>query len=64
MSLRNTETGTVLEQMVLHSLIYGGYLYQSQQYIGSRPGGGKHIIDVIAKGLFVVYQFPKKASPE
>lgn len=48
MSLRNTETGAVLEQMVLHSLIYGGYLYQSQQYIGSRPGGGKHIIDVIA----------------
>ena len=48
MSLRNTETGAVLEQMILHSLIYGGYLYQSQQYIGSRPGGGKHKIDVVA----------------
>jgi len=48
MSPRDTRTGAVLENMVLHALRHGGYAYEEQQSIGSRPGGRKHKVDVVA----------------
>ena len=46
---RDTSTGWVLEQMILPSLDHGGYRYQTQLHIGSRFGGGKHVVDVLAE---------------
>jgi len=45
---RNTKTGGVHEAMVLHALQQGEYQYETQVCIGTRPGGGKHYVDVIA----------------
>ena len=49
MSPRNTRTGSVLEAMILPALKQGGYGYTTQQVIGSRFGGGRHIVDAIAE---------------
>jgi hypothetical protein len=49
MSPRNTRTGSVLEAMILPALHQGGYDYKSQQVIGKRFGGGRHIVDAIAE---------------
>jgi hypothetical protein len=49
MSPRNTGTGSVLEAMILPALSHGGYNYTSQQVIGRRFGGGRHIVDAIAE---------------
>jgi len=48
MTPRNTRTGAVLEAMVLPALKQGGYSYTTQQMIGTRFGGGRHIVDAIA----------------
>lgn len=48
MSPGNTNTGGVLEAMVLPALSNGGYTYRTQVHIGRRLGVGRHIIDVIA----------------
>ena len=48
MAMRDTRTGNVLENMVLHSLELGGYSFLTQQFIGERPGGRKHKIDIVA----------------
>jgi hypothetical protein len=48
MAPRNTSTGGVLEAMVLPALKRGGYSYLTQQQVGTRLGGGKHVVDVIA----------------
>jgi len=45
---RNTKTGGVHEAMVLHALEQGEYKYETQVCIGTRPGGGKHFVDVLA----------------
>lgn len=34
--------------MVLPALHKGGYSYTKQVHVGSRPGGGKHRVDVLA----------------
>ena len=49
MSPRNTTTGKVLEDMVLPALRRGGYECKTQQVIGTRFGGGRHIVDAIAE---------------
>src|ERR1051325_8290092 len=49
MTPRNTRTGAVLEAMVLPALEQGGYSYKTQQLIGTRFGGGRHIVDAIAE---------------
>jgi len=49
MTSRDTTTGAVLEQMVLPALRRGGYDPQSQVRIGQRFGGGRHIVDVVAR---------------
>ena len=48
MAPRNTRTGIVLEQMVLPALTMGGYSYRKQAHVGERPGGRRHVIDVLA----------------
>jgi len=45
---RNTNTGRVLEEMVLPALKRGGYTCRAQVYIGTRLGGRRHFVDVIA----------------
>ncbi len=49
MSPRDTSTGQVLEQMVLPALQRGGYDCRPQVNIGSRLGGGRHVVDAIAE---------------
>jgi len=49
MTPRDTSTGAVLEQMVIPSLVHGGYSYETQVNIGSRLGGGRHMVDVLAE---------------
>ena len=49
MTPRDTGTGGVLEAMVLPALLRGGYTHKVQQVIGSRFGGGRHFVDVIAE---------------
>jgi hypothetical protein len=49
MTPRDTSTGAVLEQMVIPSLVHGGYSYETQVNIGNRLGGGRHVVDVLAE---------------
>ena len=49
MSARNTNTGGVLEAMVLPALDRGGYRYETQVNVGVRCGGGTHKADAIAR---------------
>ena len=49
MSPRDTTTGGVLEEMILPALRRGGYRYEAQQVIGTRPGGGRHVVDAVAE---------------
>lgn len=49
MSGRDTGTGTVLEQMILPALARGGYAWQTQVRVGRRPGGGRHVVDAVAR---------------
>lgn len=47
---RNTNTGGVLENMILPALRRGGYTVQKQVNIGIRLGGkGKHMVDAVAE---------------
>ena len=46
---RDTGTGAVLERMVIPALEGGGYLVQKRVVVGERLGGGKHIVDVLAR---------------
>lgn len=43
-----TSTGAVLEAMVIPALTHAGYTCQEQVVIGSRVGGRKHKVDVLA----------------
>jgi hypothetical protein len=45
---RNTNTGSVLEAMVVPALERGGYVCQTQVLVGVRCGGGVHKVDAIA----------------
>lgn len=48
MTPRNTNTGGVLEAMILPALERGGYAYKKQVKIGQRHGGGAHMVDAVA----------------
>ena len=48
MTPRNTNTGGVLEAMVLPALERGGYAYEKQALAGNRCGGGVHKVDAVA----------------
>ena len=45
---RNTNTGGVLEAMIVRALARGGYACESQVTVGTRCGGGIHKVDVVA----------------
>jgi hypothetical protein len=45
---RNTNTGGVLEAMILPALERGGYQHRKQVATGTRLGGGRHMIDAVA----------------
>lgn len=45
---RNTNTGGVLEAMILPALKRGGYAWATQQRVGTRCGGGVHKVDAVA----------------
>ena|GEM_PF-4174937 len=49
--------------MVLPSLIYGEYLYQSQQYIGSRLEGGKHNGNYHIRAIYDESQYSQAMKP-
>ena len=48
MTPRNTNTGGVLEAMVLPALERGGYTHRAQAETGTRPGGRRHMVDALA----------------
>jgi hypothetical protein len=48
MTTRDTDTGGVLESMVLPALQRGGYTVRTQVVIGERIGRGRHKVDAIA----------------
>lgn len=48
MTPRDTRTGGVLEAMVLPALERGGYVYEKQVNVGTRPNGRAHKVDAIA----------------
>jgi hypothetical protein len=48
LSPRNTNTGGVLEAMVLPALARGGYEAARQVTVGQRCGGGVHRVDAVA----------------
>ena len=48
MTPRNTNTGGVLEAMILPALDRGGYAFQKQVKVGQRHGGGTHKVDALA----------------
>jgi len=48
---RDTRTGGIMEQMIQPALRGGGYLSSRQVHIGSRMGGGKHLVDFVAEDL-------------
>lgn len=47
MTRRNTNTGAVLEAMILPTLERGGYACEKQVLVGTRCGGGAHKVDAI-----------------
>ena len=49
MTPRNTNTGGVLEAMILPALERGRYKYQTQVRAGTRCGGGTHKVDALAE---------------
>lgn len=48
MSPRDTRTGAVLEARILPALKRGRYNYTTQQVVGTRLGGGRHVADAVA----------------
>ena len=48
MTPRNTNTGGVLEAMIVPALTRGGYACQNQVRIGERVGGRTHKVDAVA----------------
>jgi hypothetical protein len=49
MTPRNTNTGGVLEAMILPALKRGHYTHQTQVVAGTRCGGGTHKVDALAE---------------
>jgi hypothetical protein len=49
MTPRNTNTGGVLEAMVVPAMGRGGYVCEKQVRVGVRCGGGTHQVDAVAR---------------
>lgn len=48
MTPRNTNTGGVLEAMIVPALTRAGYSHETQRIIGQRCGGRPHKVDAVA----------------
>jgi len=48
MTPRDTRTGVVLEAMIIPALERGGYKWEKQVTVGTRPNGKQHKVDVVA----------------
>lgn len=46
---QNTNTGAVLEAMIIPALTRGGYTALHQQKVGQRCGGGVHKVDAVVE---------------
>ena len=46
---RDTTTGRVFEKMIEAALKQGGYSVNGQSQVGTRPNGGKHMVDLVAR---------------
>ena len=46
---RDTTTGRVFEKMIEAALQQGGYTVSDQSQVGTRPNGGKHMVDLVAR---------------
>lgn len=49
MTTRRSNTGAVLEAMILPALNHGGYTYRTQVDVGTRPGGRAHKADAVVR---------------
>ena len=49
MKARDTKTGSLLEAMIEPALRGSGYAYETQVDVGTRPGGRRHRVDVVAQ---------------
>jgi hypothetical protein len=47
MSSSNTQTGDILERMILPALRRGQYTWERHAYIGERPSGASHYVDAL-----------------
>lgn len=43
----NTQTGDILERMILPALRRGHYTWERHAYIGERPSGASHYVDAL-----------------
>src|SRR5439155_19474961 len=46
--VKSQETSRILLKMLLPALRGGGYEFKRRVLVGQRPGGGKHLVDVVA----------------
>ena len=45
---RNTRTGNVMEEMLTSALTQGNYKFKKNVNVGTRLGGGRHMMDLVA----------------
>ena len=56
---RNTRTGNVMEDMLTNSLKQGSYDFKKGAKVGTRLGGGKHMVDIVVYENNEVYKLEK-----
>lgn len=57
---RNTRTGNVMEDMLINSLKQGNYEFKKGAKVGTRLGGGKHMVDLVVYENDEVYLVSSK----
>ena len=57
---RNTRTGNVMEDMLTNSLKQGNYEFKKGANVGTRLGGGKHMVDILVYEKDEVYLVSSK----
>ena len=57
---RNTRTGNVMEDMLTNSLKQGNYDFKKGAKVGTRLGGGKHMVDIVVYENDEVYLISSK----
>ena len=59
---RNTRTGNVMEDMLTNSLKQGNYEFNKGANVGTRLGGGKHMVDILVYEKDEVYLVSSKSQ--